>query len=74
MSFFNTSPTTATKTLRVLAHLLSYPDAELRSHLSELQSALHDEGALSGARLAELDALITRLSRRRPLDVEADHV
>ena len=43
MSFFNTSPTTATKTLRVLAHLLSYPDAELRSHLPELQSALHDE-------------------------------
>jgi nitrate reductase delta subunit len=74
MSFFNTSPTSATKTLRVLAHLLSYPDAELRAHLPELQTALHDERALGGARLAELDALITRLSRRRPLDVEADHV
>jgi nitrate reductase delta subunit len=74
MSFFNTSPTTATKTLRVLAHLLSYPDAELRAHLPDLKAALHDERALSGARLAELDALITRLSRRRPLDVEADHV
>ena len=33
MSFFNTTPTTATKTLRVLAHLLSYPDAELRAHV-----------------------------------------
>ena len=27
-------------TLRVLAHLLSYPDAELRSHLDELGTAL----------------------------------
>jgi hypothetical protein len=26
-----------TKTLRVLAHLLSYPDAELRAHLPELR-------------------------------------
>jgi nitrate reductase delta subunit len=62
------------KTLRVLAHLLSYPDAELRAHLAELQAALHDEQALSASRLAELDALISRLANRRGLDVEADHV
>ncbi len=74
MSFFNTSPVTATRTLRVLAHLLSYPDAELRAHLPELQAALHEEGGLSSARLLELDALFTRLSRRRPMDVEAEHV
>ena len=74
MSLFNTTPAPATRTLRVLAHLLSYPDAELRAHLPELQEALHDEGALSASRLAELDALIERLHRRRPLDVEADHV
>jgi nitrate reductase molybdenum cofactor assembly chaperone NarJ/NarW len=74
MSFFNTPPVGATRTLRVLAHLLSYPDAELRSHLPELRAALHDEGALGPARLAELDAFIARLSRRRPLDVEAEHV
>ena len=65
---------TMTKTLRVLAHLLGYPDGELRSHLPELQAALHAERALSPARLAELDAFIARLSRRRPLDVEAEHV
>jgi nitrate reductase delta subunit len=62
------------KTLRVLAHLLSYPDAALRAHLGELQQALHDERALGAARLAELDALIGRLARRAPLEVEADHV
>ena len=74
MSLFTSPPVTATRTLRVLAHLLSYPDAELRAHLPGLQAALHDEGALSAARLAELDALVTRLVRRRPLEVEADHV
>ena len=74
MSHFNTPRVSATRTLRVLAHLLSYPDAELRAHLPELQAALHDEKALGAARLAELDAFITRLARRPPLDVEADYV
>jgi nitrate reductase delta subunit len=74
MSLFNTTPVPASKTLRVLAHLLSYPDAELRAHLPELRAALHDERALSPSRLAELDALIDRLHKRRPLDVEAEHV
>ncbi len=63
-----------TLTLRVLSHLLGYPDAALRSHLGELQDALHAERALGASRLAEIDALISRLGRRRPLDVEADHV
>jgi nitrate reductase molybdenum cofactor assembly chaperone NarJ/NarW len=62
------------KTLRVLAHLLSYPNAELRAHLPELRAALHEERALSRSRQNELDALITRLAQRRPLDVEAQHV
>ena len=44
--------------LRVLARLLSYPDAELRGHLPEMRDALRAEGALSAARLAELDALM----------------
>ncbi len=65
---------TIARTLRVLEHLLSYPDAELRAHLPELQAALHDERALGASRLAELDALINRLGRRKLLDVEADHV
>jgi hypothetical protein len=49
----------------VLAHLLSYPDAELRAHLPELRAALHDERALTFGRLAELDALIDRLRSLR---------
>ncbi len=74
MNFFTTPPQPMTVTLRVLAHLLGYPDAELRVHLPELQAALHEESALSPARLAELDAFIARLTRCRPLDLEADHV
>ena len=61
-------------TLRVLAHLLSYPDAELRSHLDELGTALRKEQALSTARLGELDTLLQRLARRDALDTEAEFV
>jgi nitrate reductase delta subunit len=73
MALFS-SPPGATKTLRVLAHLLGYPDAALREHLAEMRDALHAEAALSPSRLTELDALIVTLQRAAPLDVEADYV
>ena len=66
--------TASPKTLRVLAHLLSYPDVTLRSHLSEMGDALHDERALTAGRLIELDALIDRLRGGRSMDVEAVYV
>jgi nitrate reductase delta subunit len=74
MPLFNPTPPIATKTLRALARLLSYPDAELRSHLPALRDALHHEHALRAPRLAELDALIGSLERSAPLDAEADYV
>jgi nitrate reductase delta subunit len=61
-------------TLRVLAHLLGYPDAALRGHLGELRDALRAERALTFGRLAELDALIDRLGSARTLDNEASYV
>ncbi len=64
----------ATLTLRVLARLLSYPDAELRAHLDELQAALRSERALGDARSAELEALMRNLAGRDPIEVEADYV
>ena len=73
MALFNTIPQ-ASKSLRVLALLLGYPDAELRAHLGELQSALHAERALSASRLAELDALIATLARKGVLEAESDYV
>jgi nitrate reductase delta subunit len=61
-------------TLRVLAHLLRYPDAELRAHLLELRDALRDERALTASRLLELDRLIDRLRVAPALDGEASYV
>ena len=61
-------------TLRVLAHLLSYPDAALRSHLEEMRDALRRERALTAGRLLEIDALIDRLRSPRTLETEANYV
>ena len=67
-------PSSAAGTLRALAVLLSYPDGERRRHLSEIAQVLHREQALPADRVAELDALIGRLDRGDPLDIEADYV
>ena len=64
----------ASKSLRVLSHLLDYPSHDVRAHLVELQTALHDEGAIGGPRLAEIDALFQWVANTAPLDVEADYV
>ena len=61
-------------TLRVLAHLLSYPDAALRAHLDELRDALRSERALTAGRLLEIDTLIDRLRSPRTLETEASYV
>ena len=63
-----------TKSLRVLAALLGYPDARLRSHLPEMRGLLTDERALSPSRRTELLALMDTLQRAAPLAVEAAYV
>jgi nitrate reductase delta subunit len=74
MSLFSASPPQARLTLRVLAHLLRYPDTEFRAHTGELQQALKAEAALPASRLAELDTLLRQLGTRPALDVESDYV
>ncbi|HAX22629.1 MAG TPA: nitrate reductase molybdenum cofactor assembly chaperone [Hydrogenophaga sp.] len=74
MGLFSSSPPQARLTLRVLAHLLRYPDAAFREHTAELQQALRTEAALPAARLAELDALIRHLATQPALDIEAEYV
>ena len=73
MALFNKTATAPTS-LRALARLLGYPDAELRANLGDVREALHRESALSAPRLAELDALIGSLERAAPLAAEADYV
>jgi nitrate reductase molybdenum cofactor assembly chaperone NarJ/NarW len=67
-------PVAASTTLKVMAHLLSYPDAALRSHLPELRSALQAEQALAPARLAELQTLMAHLAGADALEIEAQYV
>jgi nitrate reductase molybdenum cofactor assembly chaperone NarJ/NarW len=61
-------------TLRTLAALLRYPDAELRTHAGALRDALRDERTLTTSRLDELDRLFDRLTFGDPMQTEADYV
>jgi len=60
--------------LRALARLLAYPNAQLRSELAPLIAAIDEEAAVPAARRAELRALAADLVRRDPLEVEARYV
>ena len=73
MALFST-PIPASLSLRVLARLLSYPDAQLRGDLDDMRQALLSEKAIAPARQEELDALINGLARGNALDNEADYV
>lgn len=64
----------ASISLRVLARLLSYPDAELRLQLSDMRRALHLDNTVQADRLEELDALVASLIQGDPLDIEAQYV
>ena len=66
--------TNASISLRVLARLLAYPDAELRRQLPDLRQALLADNAVKGARLTELKALMTHLERGDALENEAAYV
>ena len=61
-------------TLRILAALLTYPDAALRGHLPEMAQLLSQDGALNRARTTELLSLCGLLQRGDPLEVESDYV
>ncbi|MDR3370840.1 nitrate reductase molybdenum cofactor assembly chaperone [Rhodoferax sp.] len=64
----------ASRSLRVLARLLSYPDAQLRADLPDMREALLAEGVLASPRLAELEQLMRTLASRSTLDAEEHYV
>ena len=74
MKPFDSTPPKMTHTLRALAWLLRYPDAELRALLPPLRDALHAEAALDAGRLTELDALVGQFLGIAPLRTEAEYV
>lgn len=61
-------------TLRILAALLGYPDAQLRGYLPEMAALLKEENALKPARCGELLALMNALERGDPLESESAYV
>lgn len=72
--WFAQPPKTMRLTLRVLAHLLRYPDASFRAHLQEMTDALRSEAALPPSRLVELQALLQRVGSLPALQVESEYV
>ena len=72
--FAANAPQSMAKTLRVLAALLGYPDAQMRSYLTEMRDLLTGERVLSPLRRSELVALVDALQRADPLQTEAAYV
>jgi len=71
---FLSNPPKASVSLRVLARLLAYPDAELQQDLPDLDAALQSEHCLTPTRQIELLALIMLLQNGTRLDNEAHYV
>jgi nitrate reductase molybdenum cofactor assembly chaperone NarJ/NarW len=61
-------------TLRALALLLGYPDANLRLLLPALIEAIDAEGAVPATRRAEIRSLAKQMQLADPLEVEARYV
>jgi len=68
------APAKCAYTLRALAHLLRYPDAELRAQMPALIDALQAEQALPAARVTELQALVQQVCAMDPYEAEARYV
>ena len=74
MALFSSNITGVSRSLRVLARLLSYPDAKLRGDLGDMRQALLPEHAMPTARLVELGALMSTLETGNALENEAEYV
>jgi nitrate reductase delta subunit len=72
--FAPNSPRPMSRSLRVLAALLSYPDARMRGHIPEMRNLLVGEAAVSPSRRVEIEVLMDTLQRADPLATEAAYV
>jgi nitrate reductase delta subunit len=72
--FTMNSPGPMSRSLRVLAALLAYPDARLRTNLAEMRELLDGEAAVSPSRRIEIEALMDTLGRADPLETESAYV
>ena len=72
--FAANSPKPMSRSLRVLAALLSYPDARTRACIPEMRDLLEAEAAVLPSRRNEIKALLETLQRADPLATEAAYV
>ena len=71
---FKKTPESMRLTLRALARLLAYPDAELRAQMPALIDALQAEQALPAARVTELQALVQQVCAMDAYEAEGRYV
>lgn len=71
---FKNAPESLRLTLRALARLVGYPDAELRAQMPDLIDALRLEQTLPAARVRELEALCRQVCALEPYEAEARYV
>ncbi|WP_406623383.1 nitrate reductase molybdenum cofactor assembly chaperone [Acidovorax sp. SDU_ACID1] len=71
---FKNAPESLRLTLRALARLVGYPDAELRAQMPDLIDALRLEQILPAARVRELEALCRQVCALEPYEAEARYV
>ena len=71
---FKKTPESLRLTLRALAHLVGYPNAELRAQMPGLLDALRLEQSLPAARLLEIEGLCRQLCAMEPYEAEARYV
>jgi nitrate reductase delta subunit len=67
-------PADISLSLRLLARLLTYPDAALRGDLADLRATLAAGVSMPAARRTELDALAATLENGDPIENEAEYV
>ena len=61
-------------TLRVIAALLAYPDAQLRGYLAEMNALLVRDGVLAESRRKALETLTRWIGEGEAIDVESAYV
>ncbi|GAD23006.1 nitrate reductase molybdenum cofactor assembly chaperone [Acidovorax sp. MR-S7] len=71
---FKNAPESLRLTLRALARLVGYPDAELRAQMPDLIDALRLEQTLPAARVRELEVLCRQVCALEPYEAEARYV
>ena len=71
---FKKTPESMRLTLRALARLVGYPDADLRAQMTGLTDALRLEQALPAARIAEIEALCLQTAAMDAYEAEARYV